>query len=45
VLDVVSYLSTHPQPDDRIENLERLADDQGWPVAGNITPLRWKPDN
>lgn len=42
LLDVVSYLSTHPQPDDRIENLEQLAADRGWPTAGSITPLRWQ---
>ncbi|MDJ0749511.1 MAG: M48 family metallopeptidase [Woeseiaceae bacterium] len=40
-LGVASYLSTHPQHDDRIENLERLAAEQGWPMSGNITPLRW----
>ena len=42
LLDVVSYLSTHPQPDDRIENLERLAAEQEWPTAGNVTPLSWQ---
>ena len=40
-LDVASYLSTHPQPDDRIENLKGLAAEQGWPTAGRVTPLRW----
>ena len=40
-LDVAAYLSTHPQPDNRIENLEKLAAAQGWPTAGDITPLRW----
>ncbi len=38
---VASYLSTHPQPDDRIDNLERLAEVQGWPAVGEVTPLRW----
>ena len=42
---VVSYLSTHPQPDDRIENLERMAAAEGWPSAGDVTPLRWQPTN
>ena len=42
LLDVVSYLSTHPQPDDRIENLEDMADEQGWPVVGDVIPLRWQ---
>ena len=42
LLDVVSYLSTHPQPDDRIKNLEQLATEQGWPTAGSVTPLRWQ---
>ena len=41
LIDLVSYTSTHPQPDDRIERLEGLADVNGWPVGGAITGLRW----
>ncbi len=43
LFDVVTYLSTHPQPDDRVENLEKLADREGWPLEGNITGLSWQP--
>lgn len=39
---VASYFSTHPQPGDRIENLENMAEEQGWPTAGDVTPLRWQ---
>jgi len=39
--DVVSYTSTHPQPDDRIAVLEELARSRGWPLAGGVTDLRW----
>lgn len=43
--DVVAYTSTHPQPRDRIEVLEELAGSRGWPIAGDVTPLRWQsPD-
>jgi Zn-dependent protease with chaperone function len=39
--DVLTYLSTHPQPDDRVDNLEALADREGWPLTGPVTELRW----
>jgi Zn-dependent protease with chaperone function len=42
ILNVVSYLSTHPQPNDRIEDLVNLAEHEGWPTVGDITPLRWE---
>ncbi len=41
LLDVVTYLSTHPQPDDRVDNLEALADSEGWPLEGAVTGLAW----
>ena len=39
--DVVSYLSTHPQPGSRVEDLHSLAVREGWPVEGAVTTLRW----
>lgn len=41
LLDFVSYLSTHPQPDDRVEDLEIIANREGWPTDGSVTALPW----
>ena len=41
VLDLVTYLSTHPQAGDRVESLEALANKEGWPVQGRVTALQW----
>jgi Zn-dependent protease with chaperone function len=41
LLDIVSYFSTHPATDDRIEELEALALRQNWPVEGSVTALKW----
>jgi len=35
------YLSTHPRAGDRVAQLRELAARQGWPVEGDVTPLRW----
>ena len=40
-LDMVSYLSTHPGADDRIQDLAEQAVREGWPVEGTVTKLRW----
>jgi len=40
-LDLMSYLSTHPSPDDRVDALIMLADENGWPIFGELTPLVW----
>lgn len=42
LLDLVTYLSTHPQPDDRVDELEELADQNGWPLEGEVAGLRWQ---
>ena len=39
--EVAGYVSTHPQPEDRIEVLEEYARSHGWPVVGSVTALRW----
>ena len=36
-----AYTSTHPQTDDRIRRLQRLAERRGWPINGPVTPLNW----
>lgn len=41
LLALISYMSTHPQSGDRIEDLEALAIREGWPRDGEVTPLRW----
>ena len=41
MLDIVSYTSTHPQPGNRVDSLEQLARDRGWPTDGPVTGLGW----
>lgn len=41
-VDMASYLSTHPSPDDRVERLIALAAANGWPVSGPVTGIRWR---
>ena len=41
ILDVVSYLSTHPVTGERIDELERQAIRENWPVEGAVTELAW----
>ena len=40
-VNLVTYLSTHPDTGDRIVNMKRYADENGWRADGEITPLRW----
>lgn len=40
-IDLVTYLSTHPETGDRIADMRRYAKDNGWPADGEITPLSW----
>jgi Zn-dependent protease with chaperone function len=40
-LAIVTYLSTHPQPGDRVENLRLIADRDGWQTEGQVSPLKW----
>ena len=40
-LEVVPYLSTHPQAADRVDSLEALALREDWPTSGRVTALRW----
>lgn len=41
LIDLVTYVSTHPQPGDRVDDLMQLAEIRGWPTAGSITALPW----
>lgn len=40
-IDLVTYLSTHPETGDRIEDMRAHAQREGWSTDGEITPLRW----
>ena len=39
-IDLAAYLSTHPSPDNRIERLHKLAEENGWPVTGPVVEFR-----
>jgi predicted Zn-dependent protease len=38
---MVTYLSTHPDTSDRIVDMKRYAQESGWRLQGDITPLVW----
>lgn len=40
-MDLVTYLSTHPETGDRIADMQRYAEKKGWQADGEVTPLRW----
>lgn len=39
--DLVAYLSTHPDSGDRVTNMRRNAEANGWRMDGEVTPLSW----
>ena len=39
--ELISYLSTHPSPDNRVESLIDYAGANGWSISGEITQLTW----
>ena len=41
LIDLITYLSTHPDTGDRINDMKRHADVEGWPMDGDVTPLNW----
>ena len=44
-LAIATYLSTHPQPGDRVQDLRAIAERDGWRTNGTVTPLKWKQKN
>lgn len=42
LLDISSYVATHPKPGDRVDELRTLATRNGWPTEGGIAPLGWE---
>ena len=43
-IDLVSYLSTHPDSGERIADMRSLAEEKGWLTVGEITALRWQQE-
>ena len=41
LVDLVAYLSTHPETGDRIIDMKRHAAAEGWRMEGDVTPLAW----
>jgi hypothetical protein len=41
IVGLVTYLSTHPETGDRIIDMKRQAEAEGWLSTGNVTPLNW----
>jgi len=39
---IIGYLSTHPQPGDRVDELRAIADREGWRTDGQTTVLEWE---
>ncbi len=40
-LELLTYLSTHPSPDDRVVALIEQAGQNGWLISGEITAINW----
>jgi len=40
-LELLTYLSTHPSPDDRVEDLIEQAGQNGWSISGEIIAIEW----
>lgn len=40
-INLVTYLSTHPESGDRISDMKRQAKAEGWRLVGDVTPLSW----
>lgn len=39
---LATYLATHPLSDDRVDAMESLAKENGWPLQGDTTPIKTK---
>ena len=40
-IELVTYLSTHPETGDRIADMKVHAEREGWSMEGQVTPLGW----
>lgn len=43
-IDIVTYLSTHPETGERIIDMRIHADREGWRVEGDLTALGWQSE-
>jgi len=41
IAGLLTYLSTHPSPDDRVDALINKAGANGWSISGELTPIDW----
>jgi Zn-dependent protease with chaperone function len=41
IFELLTYLSTHPSPDNRVEALIDQAGKNGWSISGELTPIDW----
>ncbi len=39
--DIVAYLSTHPESGARVDDMIAYAENKGWSLDGDVTPLSW----
>ena len=39
--DIVAYLSTHPESAARVDDMIAFAENEGWSLDGDVTPLTW----
>lgn len=40
-IEFITYLSTHPDTGDRIDDMKQLASENGWTLEGATAPLEW----
>ena len=43
--ELLTYLSTHPDPDDRVDAIIEMAGANGWPISGEVTPVDWEEED
>jgi len=41
LISLATYLSTHPETGERIADIKKHAETEGWRVDGDVTPLSW----
>jgi Zn-dependent protease with chaperone function len=44
LIDIATYLSTHPEAGDRVVDMKARAVAEGWRVEGDLSPLGWQSE-